>query len=250
MSQKFSVVIIANNAERTIADCLSKVTMLSDDVVLVLDEKSEDATETIARDFSVHLIKYPWKGYSATKNFGATRAKYDWILSIDSDEVPDDLLMYQLKNISLEEDTVFQCVRRTWIHKYPVKYCGWYPDNVARLYHKKDVQWDHHLVHERLMVPFGTNVKVLEGTLEHYSFRNESHMREKFKNYAFLRAQEWKESGNGPSGLKKLLGPVFRFFKTFIIKGGILDGKYGWMIAKNEYLMKKKELYYWREISR
>jgi hypothetical protein len=74
-------------------------------------------------------------------------------------------------------------------------------------------------------------------------------MKEKFRNYAFLRAQEWKQSGKSPSLVKQFMGPAFRFFKTFIIKSGFLDGKYGWMIAKNEYLMKRKEFYYWRKPS-
>jgi (heptosyl)LPS beta-1,4-glucosyltransferase len=249
MSLKYSIVIIANNAERTIAECLSKAVLLSDDVVLILDDKSEDSTESIARTFPVHLIKYSWQGYSATKNYGASRAQNDWILSVDSDEVPDTRLVEELKGISLNEDTVYQCVRRTWIDGYPVKYCGWYPDKVVRLYHKKHVRWDNHLVHERLIFPASTKVKELKGLLEHYSFENEHHMKEKFRNYAFLRAQEWKQSGKSPSLVKQFMGPAFRFFKTFIIKSGFLDGKYGWMIAKNEYLMKRKEFYYWRKPS-
>lgn len=246
MSYKFSVVIIAHNAERTIEDCLAKMVQLSDNVILVLDNKSNDSTEEIAKRYPVTLLKLDWQGYSATKNYGAEQAQYPWILSIDSDEVPDANLSQQLKHLVLQDNTVYQCMRRTWIADYPVKYCGWYPDSVLRLYNKYNVQWDQNLVHERLILPPQTKIETLKGLLEHYSFVDETHMKKKFEQYAYLRSQEWKTSGKSPSIVKQLLGPTFRFLKTYIIKRGVLDGKYGWLIAKNEFLMKRKELYYWK----
>lgn len=244
---KFSVIIIANNEERTIEQCLASMVPLSDDVILVLDNKSNDRTKDIAKKYPVSIYEYEWKGYSETKNFGASKAKHPWVLSIDADEVADENLSNQLMGFSPQENTVYQCVRRTWISDYPVKYCGWYPDEIIRLYNRHSVHWNQNLVHERLEIPEKTEIKTLNGILEHYSFIDENHIKQKFDRYAYLRAQEWITSGKNPSLLKQTFGPAFRFFKTYIIKLGILDGKYGLLIAKNEYLMKKNELKYWKQ---
>jgi len=42
-------------------------------------------------------------------------------------------------------------------------------------------------------------------------------------------------------------GPYFRFVRTFILKLGFLDGKTGYTIAKNDFILKRKEIYYWRQ---
>jgi len=244
---KFSVVIIANNEERTIDQCLASMVPLSDDVILVLDHKSSDGTKDIAKKYTVSIYEHEWQGYSETKNYGASKAKYPWVLSIDADEVADENLSSQLMGFSPVDNTVYQCIRRTWISDYPVKYCGWYPDEVIRLYNRNDIKWNKNLVHERLVMSEKTETKTLNGILDHYSFIDEDHMQQKFDRYAYLRAQEWISSGRKPSFLKQTFGPAFRFFKTYIIKLGILDGRYGWIIAKNEYLMKNKELIYWRQ---
>ena len=77
---KLSVVIITHNEERNIERCLESVKVIADDIVIV-DALSTDKTEEICRQYDAHFISHPWLGYSETKNFANTQAKYDWILS-------------------------------------------------------------------------------------------------------------------------------------------------------------------------
>lgn len=246
---KISVVILAKNEEHVIGRCLAAAVRISEDVVVVLDEGSADATESICREAGVKVIRHPWQGYAATKNFGVSQAKYDWILSLDADEVADDTLVSQITRLDPVHGTVYLLNRLTYFGSHPVRWCGWYPEWNKRLYHRHQAMWDQSLVHEKLTSSEDKHEVRLPGILHHYSFRGEEDMKQKFDRYAHLRAMEWVRSAKTPSRIKKTFGPLFRFFKTYVIKLGFLEGSTGWTIARNEYLMKKKELTYFAELA-
>jgi len=47
---------------------------------------SQDRTAEIAREYTDEVYQRAWPGYVEQKNFALSRAKSDWILSIDADE--------------------------------------------------------------------------------------------------------------------------------------------------------------------
>src|SRR5438128_2264675 len=107
MSQ-FSIVIVAKNAENKIGRLLTSLQGLTDDVIVV-DTGSSDATATIAENAGAKVHHLPWKGYGRSKNEAIAFAKYDWILSLDSDEKIDSQLYAQLSQWKpLTETTVHQ----------------------------------------------------------------------------------------------------------------------------------------------
>lgn len=249
MQNQLSAVVIAKNEERTILACLTALTKVSDDVILVLDDGSEDQTASIASPLPVRILRYPWRGYSASKNYGASLAKHNWILCLDADEVPDSTLTNTLQSLTPDKDCVYKMNIRTWFGSYPVRYCGWYPDWNIRLYNRETMTWSADFVHEKLVSNRQLREERLDGKIEHYSFADEQHMKTKYLYYARLRAEEWVRAGKSPSIIKIVAGPAFRFFRTFILKLGILDGRTGWIIAKNEYILKKNELRFYRQIT-
>lgn len=243
----YSAIIIAFNAERTIEPCLLALKQLTDDVVLVLDDRSSDKTQEIAERLGVNIHIKKWQGYSASKNYGSTLAKSDWILCFDSDEVPDKNLIKQLLQLEPSEYTAYEMNRMTWIGDQPVKHSGMFPDWTLRLYNKRWMKWNESPVHEKLVSSKVIKIKKIPGTINHYSFVDENHLREKHLTYAKLRALEWYDTGVKPPLIKRWLGPHFRFFRTYILKLGFLDGQIGLAIAKNDYRVKKRELKLWRE---
>ncbi|MGZ6520092.1 MAG: glycosyltransferase family 2 protein, partial [Bacteroidia bacterium] len=88
---QLSVVIITFNEEKNIGRCLESVQAIADDIVVV-DSFSSDKTEDICKQFNVNFIQRKWEGYSDTKNFANSQAKFDWILSLDADEAPSEEL--------------------------------------------------------------------------------------------------------------------------------------------------------------
>lgn len=247
---KYSGVVIAKNNESTIGLCVKSLLELTDDVIVVLDDASTDKTESIALDLGAKVFKKKWEGYSANKNFGVDKAGNEWILCPDADEVLDNVLIKNLKTLKLQVDHVYELNILTFFGKIPVKHCGWFPDWNIRLFNRNVMKWNNNFVHEQLISDKKLTKTKVNGLVLHYSFQNEGHMKAKFEEYAQLRANEWIKSGKSPSIIKQWFGPAFRFIRTYILKLGILDGATGFIIAKNEYILKKNEIKYWRQMIR
>jgi glycosyltransferase involved in cell wall biosynthesis len=243
---ELSAVILASNSERTIADCLRAAVQVSNDIIVVLDSLSTDRTEAISDSFGARVIRHEWKGFSAAKNMGVSLATCDWILCPDADEVLDDDLILAIQQLKPESVSAYLMNILTWFGPHPVRHCGWFPDWNIRLFNRTIMHWDHRRVHEKLVSDQPVTMRRVHGIINHFSFRDEAHMKEKFDYYARLRAQEWIHQGKKPPFLKRLVGPAFRFFRTYILKRGWLDGRTGLTIATCEYELKKKELQYWK----
>src|SRR5678810_681607 len=80
-----SVVIITRNEEDNIVDCIQSAKTVSDDIIVV-DAGSIDRTTKLAIASGARVFSVQWEGYGFSRNFGAERAKNDWILSVDADE--------------------------------------------------------------------------------------------------------------------------------------------------------------------
>ena len=65
--------------------------------------------------------------------------KNDWIFSIDSDEVADEALIEAIRAAVLENEKehIFSLSRLNHYHGRLIKGCGWYPDIIPRLYHRR-----------------------------------------------------------------------------------------------------------------
>ena len=160
---------------------------------------------------------------------------------IDADEVLSKGLQQSLTELSPADNTVYILDRITnycgkWIH-----HSGWYPDQKVRLFDKRTVCWKGDYVHETLHIPSNYSKILLEGKLEHYSYKSLDDHWQRLNKYAELSAQEMYNKGKKASWVKLNLAPAFRFFRTLILKKGILDGKEGLIISKrNAYMVRKK----------
>ncbi len=236
----FSAVLITKNEAATIADVLRPLQALTDDIV-VIDSQSTDGTIAICEAHGARVIQSEWLGYSATKNFGHSQAKYDWILSVDADEVLSDELISSLQNIQLKDKTVYALDRITDLYGTWIRHSGWYPDWKIRLFQRDPVYWKGDFVHETLHVPIDFEVVKLKGKFYHYSYKNAEDHLQRIEKYAVLAAEEMHAKGKKATFVKLYLSPVSRFIKTLIFQGGFLDGKAGWTIARrNAYLVRRK----------
>ena len=89
--QRLSVVIITLNEEEHIGKCIQSVRHLADEIV-VLDSGSTDRTVAIARSFGATVYHEKFRGYIEQKNYALQLAAYDNILSLDADEMLDEVL--------------------------------------------------------------------------------------------------------------------------------------------------------------
>jgi len=249
MSLDISVVIITKNEVDRIGRCIQSLLALTDDII-VIDSGSTDGTINKAKELGAKVYESPWKGYGPTKNFGHTKTKYDWIISIDADESLSADLLAEMNDLELESGHVYTIDRQNFYLGKQIKYSGWSPDWVYRVFNKNEVKWNDNLVHEKLVIPSDFRIKQLKHKLIHDSYRSIEDHKIKVEKYAALRAQIWLDKNNHPSHLKRVFGPLFKGFKSYILKLGILDGKEGWTIAKMNFHLVKRQIHYFDQLKK
>lgn len=223
-----SAVVLTKNNEDTIGKVLQGLAKLPE--VLVVDTGSSDATKRIASEFpNVRIEAIDFQGFGNLHNKASERAKYDWILSIDSDEIVTNELMNDIFNLELNSKNVYSVERQNYFFNKRIKYCsGWHPDRVIRLYNKKKTRFSEDEVHERVLSD-GLKIIPLKFPLLHFPYRSIDQLLPKMELYTSLFAKQ--NSGKKSSLSKALWHGFFAFFRSFVLKRGFLGGKYGFIIS-------------------
>jgi glycosyltransferase involved in cell wall biosynthesis len=229
MTLEISVSILTKNSERYLRRCLEALKYFEE--VVILDNGSEDKTTVIASSFpNTKLVKSEFIGFGPLKNYAANLAKYDWILSVDSDEILTQELVEEISNLTLDKNTIYSIKRENHYDNKLVKGCGWYPDRVLRLYNKKTASYKDALVHESLVITDKIRVVQLDYPIKHYAFNNASDLIEKMQLYSTLFAKENK--GKIKSSIfKALLRSILTFVQSYFLKRGFLSGYEGLLIS-------------------
>jgi glycosyltransferase involved in cell wall biosynthesis len=229
--RQFSVVIITKNEERNIRRCLESVKGITDDIV-VFDSGSIDRTKSICAEYGVRFFQHDFQDFSDQKNLASREAKYDWILSIDSDEALSKELKMSLLELLKSDDTSYYMLNRltnycgSW-----VKYCGWFPDWKLRFYNKKDTEW-RGSIHEELVSDNNLAIKKLSGVMYHYSYYTmEEHILQAEK-FTKLKVEAKRLKKHSSGFVYSILSGIWKFISIYIIKLGFLDGVTGYRIAK------------------
>lgn len=241
---KFSVVIITLNEEINIGRCIDAASLVSDDIVVV-DSGSSDKTVVIAKEKGVKVFIREWEGFSSAKNFGAEKTAFDWIVSIDADEVITHELASNINSVELNEKTIYQINVLSNFLGVWVKYSGWYPSWKKRIYNKNIYHWNNAEVHEALVGEKKHKLQKLKGDLLHYSYISTEDVETKVERYSKLLAKGMVKNKKSVGGMKRYFGPTYKFVNTFIFKLGVLDGVTGYKISKmNARVVAEKIKYY------
>lgn len=229
---QLSVVIITLNEERNIARCLASVKEVADEVVVV-DSGSTDDTVRIAKEHGALVTHRAWTNYSAQKNFANDLATGRYILSLDADEALSD----QLRHSVLEAKQgglrgAYSMARLTNYCGTWVRHGGWYPDIKVRLFPKGKARWTGEHVHETLELAPELATTLLAGDLLHYSFYSVEQHERQAEHFAGLAAKALHARNKRSSRLRILFSPVSRFIQGYFLRGGFLDGKAGFTIAR------------------
>jgi glycosyltransferase involved in cell wall biosynthesis len=227
-----SVVIIALNAERTIEKTLLAAKQVSDDIILV-DSGSTDKTIPIAKSLDVQIIQTEWKGYGVTKNIGNAATRYNWILSVDADEVLSPQLISAIRSLNFSEfyKHVFNLRLLNFIGNQPLRFGEFTTDNVTRIFNKQYTRWSNDAIHETLVSTTTVKTINLKGYLQHYTSPSMQAFAAKQKKYAALMADKYYQQNKKAGFLKLYISPTVSFIKNYFFKLGFLDGKLGLQLA-------------------
>ena len=223
-----SVTIITKNEAAHIEACLASVAWADD--ILVVDSHSTDDTVARASRAGARVILRDWPGYAAQKNFAASEARHDWILSIDADErvTPDLAREIQALNPP-EAQSGYRVPRVTWHLGRWWKTTDWYPDFQLRLYDRRRARWTVRRVHES--VEADGPVATLTHDLQHYAYRDISHHLATMDRYTTLAADEMFEAGRRAGLVDIALHPPAAFLRNYLLRRGCLDGTAGLIVS-------------------
>lgn len=232
MDQKLSVIIITRNESHNLPDCIRSVAFA--DEIIVVDSSSTDGTQQIARDMGAILVETTqWPGFGPQKNLALSKARFEWVLSIDADErVTPQLQAEILTKIHASPDTgAYLIPRLSSFLGHFIRHSGWYPDHVLRLFRRDAGQFSDSAVHEKFIPRTDCRQEKLRHHLIHFSYMNDSDYLRKLEHYSSA-AAESAHANNKSSSLRQSIGHAFwAFFKSYVLRLGFMDGRAGLMVA-------------------
>lgn len=230
---KLSVVIITNNEERNIGRCLESVHTIADEIVVV-DSFSADKTQEICAQYGVRFSQHEFEGHIQQKNYAASLAQNDWVLSLDADEALSPELQNAIKAILNATPkagvTGYKMNRLTNYCGHWVKHCGWYPDTKLRLFNRHKGAWGGVNPHDKYETT--GEVEHLKGDILHYSFYTVEEHYKQTRYFSAIAAKAHFDRGKRAYWFNLIVNPAVKFIRDYIIKLGFLDGATGFTISR------------------
>lgn len=239
-----TVVIPVLNVEAIIARCLDALTWA--DEVIVVDMFSTDRTEEICRQYP-NVVFYQNRDYIyANVNYGIDRAKGDWIMRLDSDEVVSPELAKEIQEeVLAKPDTPYSGF---WVPNRVYFFGKWIRYGVAydTRFGKDRIGYGHRKIlfrrgtaryacqreHEDLTTQ--GEYGVLRGHYEHYSHPTVSGWIAKMNYYTdrdVERLDVLASDFRVPRPHRTLLALVKVFFDLYVRRKGYRDGLHGFIVC-------------------
>lgn len=229
--KRLSVVIITRNEAELLPDCLASVSWA--DEIVVLDAGSHDKTCYIAVQAGARVFQSTdWPGFGIQRQRAQACARDDYILMLDADERVTPLLRQAIQQVLQQPKlgVVYSFARRNIFLGRFMRYSGWYPDQVVRLYAREHYRYNALPVHESLEAD-SAYVVALRGDLLHLTCRDLPAFQRKQLQYAEAWARERHRLGRTCGLLAVISHTYSAFMKTWLWSAGFLDGKQGWLLA-------------------
>jgi glycosyltransferase involved in cell wall biosynthesis len=231
--RKLSIIYTTFNELDIIERSLASVEGWSDDLVIVDSFSTDGTAELLEGREDVIFRQRKYVGPSDQKNWAIERAKHEWVLVMDADEIITPELRTEIDALLAADeipDDAYWIGRDNHFMGKRIHHSGWAGDKVVRFFHRDRCRYDSKQVHEEVETG-GINVGWLKGRMLHYTFKNLDHFLDKTRRYA-----RWSAIDHAPRtprvGLFHLfVKPVFRFFKHYIMQGGFRDGREGLIIS-------------------
>jgi glycosyltransferase involved in cell wall biosynthesis len=237
---KVSVTIIARDAQKWLPGCLKSIGGLTDDVVVVVDDRTTDDTARIAGNFKARVFMRNFDNFAGQKNYALSRTGYRWVLSLDADETASETLVRAIA--SLPETPPFcayRIPRKNKIWGRYIEHSNWDPDGLIRLFDKTRCRWSGE-VHEEI-IPDGITGNLYD-PIYHDNYRSVAEFLSRQNGYSSLAAKELAKKGVGFSYIQLFWQPEYEFLRRFVIHAGFLDGFHGLFLS---YLMAIYRLSLW-----
>jgi glycosyltransferase involved in cell wall biosynthesis len=221
--------LIAYNEERDLPRALSSLQGVADETVVV-DSYSTDRTRYIARVFGALVYSRKVDSLAEQKNYAASFASNDWLLSIDCDEELSPELRASIlawKQTTPDRDG-YEFPRMSSYLGGWIRHFGWYPDYKLRLYHRGRGKFVN-VLHEG--VKLNGSVGRLHGHLLHNTIRSFAEHEAKLDALTTMAAEDMLARGCRNWRAAMMVAPPWTIVQRLVFQAGLLDGWRGWLIA-------------------
>lgn len=219
------IVVVKDQAEQ-LGKCLASLSFC--DEILVIDDYSSDNSVEVAEKAGAKVYKHRLqRDFAAQRNFGLEKAKNDWVLFIDADEVVSEELateLYQLTSQFLTEVNGYYLKRDDYMWGRKLRFGDAGRTNLLRLAKKSKGKWTGR-VHETWDIVGET--ATLAHPLYHYPHATVKEFLKEINFYSSLRAEELSEKKATVSKLSIIGYPLGKFLQNYVVKLGFLDGTAG-----------------------
>ncbi len=224
-----SAVVLTKNSEKTVDVTLASLIWC--DEIVVIDDNSTDNTRAVAKKYTSRIFIHTLsEDFSSQRNYGLEKARQDWILFVDSDEVVDEALreeiILRIKSLSQVNGYYIKREDAMWGRKlsYGETKNMW----LLRLAKKGSGVWQGK-VHEEWKI-IGEKGR-LRNPLSHFPHPNVHDFLTSINKYSTIRAKELYEKKVGVSWIDVILYPKAKFFLNYILRQGYKDGIPGFLVA-------------------
>ena len=229
--EKITALIITYNEIGYIEKCIASISFA--DEIIVVDSYSTDGTyEYLLNHPKVRVIQNPFKNFTAQKSFTLKQATNDWVLFLDADEVVPENLKNEIRATinNNPKHVAYWFYKKFMFQKERLRFSGWQTDKNYRLFRKSKVNFSNkRIVHETLDIVGTTGI--FKNKLTHYCYKEYEMYKNKMMLYGRLKAKEAYNKNKRFSYALLLIKPMWKFFNSYIIRLGFLDGKKGMVIC-------------------
>ena len=220
------MLILAKNEAENLPDCLAAVRW-ADEVVVVVDAASRDATESIARRGADRVAVRAFDDFAGQRNAALGLATGDWVFAVDADERATPELAAEVRRVTSDPHRPHAGYRvpiRSVILGRPFRYSGTQHDRPLRLFRRDAGRWVG-AVHET--VDLNGTAGLLGHALRHRTIPDMQTFLRKINEYTTLEAIKFEREGRPFRVADLSLRPAWTFLKLYLGKQGFRDGLEG-----------------------
>lgn len=245
-----SAVVLTHNEEQNINNCLDAIKWC--DEIIVIDDNSIDHTVTFAEKQGAKVYIRPLdNNFSAQRNFGLKKARGDWILFVDADEIVSPALWFEIMqhtNNPTDNYSGFFIKRQDVLWNTLLKHGETGNVKFVRLAKKDAGEWTG-AVHEVWNINGGT--AILNNPLMHYPHMTVENFLREINFYTDIRVKELYSKKVKVVWVFIILYPILKFIQNYFIKQGFRDGIPGlvlaMMMAFHSFLVRSKLWLMWQK---
>lgn len=221
---KLSVIIPTFNEASYIEDAIKSVDFA--DEIIIVDSFSTDDTKLKATSMGCKIIERKFDTFSNQKNYAISFASGDWILFIDADERVSQKLKFEI--LSVIKSGNHSGYKISFPHFYMNRFLYHKVDRVVRLVKNNNIKFTGD-VHEKLHID--GSIGNLKNFMIHYTYKGLFHLLQKKDSYSWFQANTSFKRGKKATYFHLFFKPLYRFFSSYILKRGFMDGIPGLALA-------------------